>query len=282
MANGVQTPRSRGTLCGLALILLGGWGGIAPFVGPLLRFGFTPDQAWHYTPGRLYLSAVPGAVVLLTGLIVAGTRSRGFGGFCAFIAALGGVWFIAGAALVMLLPAGLGDSITPGQPLRVGASLDILTFLAFFAGTGALIVFFASLALGRFSIAAYRDYADAGDDLDMAAASTASYSPYHGGQLGSAQPYMSGQPQYPSAPDQYTGTEQYSPSDQYAATGEYPAPAGQYPVHDPFGLTQDVSPQSPYPRSQSPFPPAPYPGVGDQPATPETTTAPQPPSQDQT
>jgi len=35
MAEGVRTPRSRGGLSGLALILLGAWGGIAPYAGPL-------------------------------------------------------------------------------------------------------------------------------------------------------------------------------------------------------------------------------------------------------
>ena len=39
MADGVRTPRSRGSLCGLALLLLGGWGGVAPFAGPSFGFG---------------------------------------------------------------------------------------------------------------------------------------------------------------------------------------------------------------------------------------------------
>src|SRR5258706_9256906 len=116
MADDVQTPRSRGSLCGLALILLGAWAGLAPFAGPSLRFGFTPDRAWEFTSGRLYLSALPGAVVLLAGLIVAMTRNRPFGGFCAFVAALGGVLLIARAALVKLLPASHAASIPVGTP----------------------------------------------------------------------------------------------------------------------------------------------------------------------
>src|SRR5258708_13456205 len=105
MADDVQTPRSRGSLCGLALILLGAWAGLAPFAGPSLRFGFTPDRALAFTSGRLYLSAVPGAVVLLAGLIVAMTRNRSFGGFCAFVAALGGGLLITPPAPVHLPPA---------------------------------------------------------------------------------------------------------------------------------------------------------------------------------
>src|SRR5215469_818568 len=134
MADGVQTSRTRGSICGLALVLLGGWGGVAPFAGPSIGFGFGPDRAWEYTSGRLFLSAIPGAVVLLAGLIVALTRSRGFGGFCAFMAALGGAWFIAGAAIIRLLPGGRAASIQIGSPLGSGATIQTLTSLSFFAG----------------------------------------------------------------------------------------------------------------------------------------------------
>jgi len=300
MADGVRTPRSRGTLSGLALMLLGGWGAVAPFAGPVFGFGYTPDRAWAYTSGRLYLSAVPGAVVLLAGLIVAVTRSRGLGGFCAFVAALGGAWFIVGAEMVGLLPASTAGSISTGTPLGAGAHTVILTNLALFTGAGALIVFFAALALGRFSIAAYRDYnGGAVQDVDVAglagiggAATYGSYQPAQEVQ----QPYQAGQ-QYPATdpfpPEHYTSpTEQYPPAghfpgtEHYQATEQYP-PAGQqyqqpgYPQHDPFGLTQE-SPGGQYPRSQSPFPPVAFPGHPEQPTTPESTAAPErPPGQDQ-
>ena len=265
MADDVQTPRSRGSLCGLALILLGAWAGLAPFAGPSLRFGFTPDRAWAYTSGRLYLSALPGVIVLLAGLIVAMTRSRSFGGFCAFVAALGGVWLIAGAALVKLLPASQAASITVGTPIRTGASAQVLTGLAFFSGVGALIVFFAAVALGRFSITALKDYvgptADFGDGTGVVGAGA-----YQAGQDTTAQQY--GQPQYPS---QYPSGRDPFPPSQYPATEQYPA-AGQYQQQGPFGLTSDVTAPGQYPQSPSPFPLAHYPGYPDQ-MVPESTTA---------
>ena len=272
MADDVQTPRSRGSLCGLALILVGAWAGLAPFVGPSLRFGFTPDRAWAYTSGRLYLSALPGAVVLLAGLIVAMTRNRPFGGFCAFVAALGGVWLIAGAALVKLLPASQAASITVGTPIRTGASAQVLTGLAFFTGVGALIVFFAAVALGRFSITALKDYvgptADVGD-----AAGIAGLGAYQAGQDTTAQQY--GQPQYasqyPSGRDPFPTSQYPAAAGQYPATEQYPA-AGQYRQQGPFGLTSDVTAPGQYPQSPSPFPPAQYPGYPDQ-TVPESTTA---------
>src|SRR5215472_16419375 len=69
-----RISRSRGGICGGLLILLGLWGGLAPFVGPYFHFGFTPDKAWGYNTGRLYLSAVPGtAAVLGGGWLIAGS-----------------------------------------------------------------------------------------------------------------------------------------------------------------------------------------------------------------
>ena len=40
----VGIPRSRGAICGVLLILLGLWGGLAPFVGPYFHFGITAGQ----------------------------------------------------------------------------------------------------------------------------------------------------------------------------------------------------------------------------------------------
>jgi hypothetical protein len=273
MADDVLTPRSRGSLCGLALILLGAWAGLAPFIGPSLRFGFTPDRAWEYTDGRLYLSALPGAIVLLAGLIVATTRSRPFGWFCAFVAALGGGWLIAGAALVKLLPASQAASITVGRPIGSGASTGVVTSLAFFAGAGALIVFFAAVALGRFSITALRDYvgpaADSGDGIGVA--STGAY------QAAQHTPTEQlGQPQYPS---QYpSGPDPFPPS-QYPATEQYPSAGGMYQQQGPFGLTSDPTVSGQY-QSPSPFPPAQYPGYPGQTSSESTTAVQRPPGQD--
>ena len=64
-----RIPRRRGAVCGLLLILLGLWGGLAPFVGPYLHFGYTPDKTWDFSSGRLYYSVIPAAAVLLGGLL---------------------------------------------------------------------------------------------------------------------------------------------------------------------------------------------------------------------
>src|SRR5579859_6096033 len=98
MANSVPMSRSRGSLSGFALVLLGAWGGLAPFFGPYFHLGFQPDKTWHYDTGRLYLTILPGVVVLLAGLIVLVTKSRWLAGFSGLIAALAGLWFVLGRA----------------------------------------------------------------------------------------------------------------------------------------------------------------------------------------
>ncbi len=263
MAGDVRTSRSRGSLCGLLLVLLGGWAGIAAFAGPVLKFGYTPDQAWAYTQGRVFLSAVPGGVTVLAGLILIITRSRGFGGFCAAIAALAGAWLIAGATLIQLLPASVTRTISTGTVLGAGAHRAILTSLAFFAGPGALIVFVAAIALGRLSITAYKDYLrwpppdDTGAGAGLSGIGlSSSAGPGYGGY---SDPSAQTQDLYgrnPGAPGAQGSVSPGSlPPEPYQAPAEQ-----QYPVHDPFGLTQDYPSAQPgqgqYPRSQPPFPPA--------------------------
>lgn len=164
MAGYTRTPRTRGLISGLFLFLLGAWGGLGPFVAPYFRYGFKPDQAWAYSSGRFFLSALPGAVTLLAGLTIMVTRGRVIGGSGAVIAALAGAWFIAGASLLSLLPA--QDRVTAGQPIQAGSAAATLAQLGLFTGVGMLVLCFAGLALGRFSLAAVRDLTIADEDYE--------------------------------------------------------------------------------------------------------------------
>jgi hypothetical protein len=154
-----RIPRRRGAVCGLLLILLGLWGGLAPFVGPYLHFGYTPDKVWHYSEGRLYYSIVPAAAVLLGGLLVALTRNRGVGLSGGLLAALGGAWFGIGQTFTAVV---LKKSIAAGSPiLRNGATPTSLyayvEMLTLFAGLALVVVFIGALAIGRFSMLAAAD-----------------------------------------------------------------------------------------------------------------------------
>jgi hypothetical protein len=239
MAGVTRIPRSRGGVSGVLLILLGAWGGLAPFVGPYFRFAYTPDKAWAYTSGRLWLSIVPGAAALVGGVAVTFASHRAVGIFGAVLAALGGAWFIVGSAVTTVIV--VNPSISPGTPLaRSVGSISVAKWqffegLGLFTATGILILFFGALALGRFSVVGVRDAALAepeGPSLDAGA-----YPPAYSG-LGS---------QYPASGSQDPTTEQTLP--EQAQTEPAPqAPAGQaYPAPE-----ETQTPSEPFPTMTSP------------------------------
>ena len=229
MAGVARIPRSRGGVSGVLLILLGAWGGLAPFVGPYFRFAYTPDKAWAYTSGRLWLSIVPGAAALLGGLLVAVAGHRAVGCVGAFIAAAGGAWFIVGGGVIAL--AVKNGSISPGLPLTgalgplSAATRVFLEQLAFFTGIGVLILFFGALALGRFSVVGVKDAALAEQLLSGV--------PTDGYPSGYGQQQAPGDASYPTTTDQFPtqGSTQYPP-EQSTESSEYPtttSPFGQTP-----------------------------------------------------
>jgi hypothetical protein len=219
MAAVARIPRRRAALCGLLLILLGAWGALIPFIGPYLKFAYTPDTAWSYTSGRLYLSVLPGAAALLGGLLVLATRSRAVGIFGGLLATAGGAWFIVGAGVLDTLLK--QTSITPGLPVsRSVAGLTpagwiFLEQLGFFVAVGILIVLFGALAMGRFSMVSARD--PLVDDYDDYAEPPE--------EQGTAS-------QFPSATGQFP-----------ASTGQYPASAKPFPGEEPT-QTQERLPSS--------------------------------------
>jgi len=229
MAGVTRIPRSRGGVSGVLLILLGAWGGLAPFVGPYFHYAYTPDKAWAYTSGRRYLSIVPGVAALLGGLLVVSTAHRVIGILGALLAALGGVWFIVGGSVIVLVVK--NGSISPGIPLTgplgplSSATRQFLEGLGFFTGTGVLILFLAAMALGRFSVVGVRDAALA-----------------EGDEPGLSEPY-------PPGPGQGSGETSYAIS-----TGQFPA-ASQYSATEQVPATTEhhTTTQEQYPTTTSPF-----------------------------
>jgi hypothetical protein len=138
----LRVPRSRGALNGVLLVLLGIWGGLIAFVGPYFHYAYTPDKAFTYTTGRLWLEILPAAGAVLGGLILGGTSSRS------------GAWFVLGSSLSSLWHTG-GSA---GQP--IGNNLHrVVEQIGFFTGLGLVIVFLAAVALGRFTVIGVRERA---------------------------------------------------------------------------------------------------------------------------
>ena len=154
MTGMLRVPRSRGALNGGLLVLLGIWGGLIAFVGPYFHYAYTPDKAFTYTTGRLWLEILPAAGAIVGGLILGGTASRPVAIFGAWLAALSGAWFVLGSQLSTLWHTG-GSA---GQP--VGNNLHrVVEQIGFFTGLGIVIVFLAAVALGRCTVIGARERA---------------------------------------------------------------------------------------------------------------------------
>jgi hypothetical protein len=153
----MRVARSRGMLSGLLLVLLGIWGALIPFIGPYFSFAYTPDRAWAWTWGRFWLEVLPGAAAIVGGLMLIGTAHRAVGVFAGWLASLAGAWFVVGPILSRLWAPPLGAA---GQPIG-GTTRQVFEQISFFYGLGAVILFLAAQALGRFTVRSVRDVAAA-------------------------------------------------------------------------------------------------------------------------
>lgn len=168
MATFIRRRRQAGS--GLLLMVLGAWGALVPFVGPYFDYAYTPDKAWAYTSGRLWLSVVPGVVAVLGGLLVLSRRTAATG---AFLAALGGAWFVVGQPVVAYAFA--HDAISAGSPVAISgaafgpSTMHFLEGFGFFYGLGVVIGFIAARALGAATARVIAPtYAQTADEAAMA------------------------------------------------------------------------------------------------------------------
>ena len=141
----MRIRRTHGLLGGFLVAVLGVWGGIIPFIGPYFHYAYTPDKAWTYTTGRLYLEILPGAGALLGGLLLMAARSRHVALFGSLLAIASGAWFALGNTF-----APLWNVANPaGVPASPNSLMRILEQVGFFTGLGVVIVLIAAAVAGR-------------------------------------------------------------------------------------------------------------------------------------
>ena len=146
MAGMLQMRRSRGAASGLLLVLLGLWGALIPFVGPYFHYAYSPDTTWTYSTARLWLEIMPGAAVVVGGVLLIIATSRYVALFGAMLAAAAGAWFTLGP---ILSPLWNNDVVLGGSPTGATAYIRVMEQLGFFSALGVVIVFIAGMAIGR-------------------------------------------------------------------------------------------------------------------------------------
>lgn len=127
-------------IIGTVIILLGAAAVALPFVGPLFGFGMGPDPvAWEVTQPRIVRHVIPGAAIILGGLLLL-PRARASHVLGGALAVVGGVW-------LTLAPVVLGRVTDPAPAL-----VDVLRPLTYHYGTGLVIVALAAYALGAATV----------------------------------------------------------------------------------------------------------------------------------
>ncbi len=158
MRDAMRIPRTRGALTGSLLVLLGVWGAIVPFIAPYFGYGLagpggpvSASDPWTFTWARLYLDILPGAAAFFGGLTLLGGHHRVPTSFGAWLAAVGGIWFVVGPQISRLWNAidggaGIGSGTVPVAPA-----------LVWFYGLGALVILLGGIAIGRLAVRGIRD-----------------------------------------------------------------------------------------------------------------------------
>ena len=139
--------RRRGSATGLALIVLGAWGGLVPFVGPYFNYSMARDDAWMWQINRLWLEILPGAAAVLGGLILIGAVTRGRAMLGGLLGLAAGIWFVAGPQTSTLWEHG---SLGVGPALG-GTFTRWLVWMGYFYALGAAITALSGMVLGRMS-----------------------------------------------------------------------------------------------------------------------------------
>ncbi len=170
----MRVTRWKGSAHGLVLVILGIWGALVPFVAPYFDFGFGPDKTWFWENSRLWMNVLPGAAVVLGGLVLMGMADRISLAAGAWLAMLGGAWFVVGPQLSRLW----NDGVSLTGSAMGGTTQQTLEYIAFYVGLGAVILAVGAAALGRVSVVSARDQARAeAHEAEAGAAGTTATAP---------------------------------------------------------------------------------------------------------
>lgn len=135
---------------GLAVLLVGAWGALIPFVGPSFGYRMGATAAWTWSESHVTLHLLPGLAAFLGGSVVFGAARR-HARWGAALALLGGIWFVVGPTLHNAWASSGSGSMMMGDSVWS----QIATSLGYHYGTGVIITALAAYALGALAVLAH-------------------------------------------------------------------------------------------------------------------------------
>ena len=134
---------------GLAMVLLGAWGGVVAYVGPDFGFGPPGSRAWQWTTAHTWLNLAPGAAAMLAGLMILAAAPRlrraSMVSLGVMLAAAAGAWFILGPSVYPMFYGGAPLSVSTSG---AGALGHFAVRVGYGLGVGAALCLLAGLAAG--------------------------------------------------------------------------------------------------------------------------------------
>lgn len=148
----MRIPRSRGAASGFLIAILGLWGALVPFIGPIFDFAYNPTQGSGWSSTRGWLEVLPGALAVVGGFLLMRSRNRATAMLGGWLSVVAGAWFVVGRVVATTLTIG-----EIGRPVAETDAKAAWLELTYFYGLGALIVFLGAMGLGRLSVRSVRD-----------------------------------------------------------------------------------------------------------------------------
>jgi|GEM_PF-1319737 len=139
------------SLLGLSVVALviGAWGGIAPYVGPAFGYSADGSGSWHWTLSHALLGLVPGAVAVAVAMAfvpLAARAGRGRGRVLLWLSGLAcllcGAWFVVGPAAWPVLT-DASRYFVPAAPLQALGNV-----VGYSLGPGVVLAACGAFAMG--------------------------------------------------------------------------------------------------------------------------------------
>jgi hypothetical protein len=153
----VVAPRTAGLgFLSLLIILVGAWGGIVAFVGPIFGYRAEHTGSFAWTAPHVFLYLVPGAVAMVFGLVLLGSAIGPAGrlgvakGLAALVVVACGAWFVLGPAAWPIFSSSTVFSSATGAFTR------FLNYVGYNLGPGLLLTALGAMAFARPVARGYR------------------------------------------------------------------------------------------------------------------------------